>query len=295
VSVELLSNHWLRIALSILIAAVVILSIVEFQKITGSNEDSTDIPDSEFFSIGKVSSGSFEVIVHDTPQGRTTLSCVPYHWYDRLNPQYQPNELLYKPMPGELNLSSFDPDDYDEESLPHNAIGATIITGFEDVVFKFDTILHDSIIRCSLLDSSEEYPVIQTSEVIIARAEGQHNPIVNVTMTNDWDGLTLHWESDQTATWFRSKSIFLDGSDYSTPTTTVDQFSQTHEPVSHSRYIGGIAEGKWIISVFGGDGDGYIEYVTWYEFEYNGRECESPDTCKEEVEMTPYATLEWPL
>ena len=303
---------WIYVGVSVFIAIIVLISIVrigDFSFPFAEDDSKTDedgggnYNDGKYFSVVEVTSTTFDIIVHDTPQGVTSLSCMPTeHWYNRLNPQITVTRGLYKPLPTEINLSTFDPENYDQASLPHNARGRTIITGFQDVIFSYDSVLHDSEIRCSLIDHEVEPIVVGSESVVVQRTiieipkvDGQHQPIVNMTMTKDWDGLTLHWESPDSMTWSHSTRIYLNESDYSTPTTIVDEFSEQHESVSSSRYIGGIAEGWWIIAVWGGAGDGYVEHVTWYLFEYTEKDCERTERCETPVEMTPYATLSWPL
>ena len=87
--------------------------------------------------------------------------------------------------------------------------------------------------------------------------------------------------------------FYLGDSDYSTTEIVVDTFTGNSESVSNSDYIGGIVEGNWLIAVWGAEANGYIEHVTWYQFEYNGKDCESPNTCETQVELTPYATYYW--
>ncbi len=291
--------------------AILIISIVRIGEFTLSffdeekddDDGATDHNDGKWFTVDRVTSNGFNIIVHDTPQGVTSLSCMPTeHIYNPLNPQDLMSKGLYKPLPTELNLSTFDPENYDEGSLPHNARGRTIITGFHDVTFYQRDALHDSEVRCALIDHDAEPVAVESESVVvqrtsfkIPRVEGEHQPIVNVTMTKDWDGLTLHFEGSDSMTWWKTKRIYLNESDYSTTETIVDELSEHHESVSNSQYIGGIKEGQWIIGIWGGAGDGYVEHVTWYLFEYTGKDCEIPDECKTSVEMTPYATLPWPL
>ena len=211
-----------------------------------------------------------------------------------MNPSYTSlAESLYKPFPGEIDLDSFDPDHYDEDNLPQNAYGSTIITGRDPVYFQFNKVLHNSSIRCSLYDQGEEDPYVQQVDLHIPRVSGEHQNIVNVSMTKDWDGLTLHFESPSTMSWYSKSRIFLDGYDYSTSEIIVDTNQEGLDMVSNSDYIGKIAEGTWIITVFGADQDGYIEHITWYQFEYTGNDCDYPDSCESEVEITPYATYYW--
>lgn len=298
-------KKWIPLAVSVFIVTIILVSIVRLgdfsilffeDESTDDENGPKDYNDGKWFTIDGVTSTSFDIIVHDTPQGMTSLNCGPNeHIYNRLNPQGIVTELLYKPLPSEINLSTFDPENYDEDSLPHHARGSTIITGYQDVILSFNRMLHDSEISCALFEHGEDIPVIQRTLFQVPKVEGEHQPIVNMTMTKDWDGLTIHWESPDDMTWSHSKRIYLDESDFSTPTTIVDEFSEQHESVSSSSYIGGIAEGWWIIAVWGGAGDGYVEHVTWYEFEYTGKDCERHERCKTPVEMTPYATLSWPL
>lgn len=305
-------RKWIPIGVSIFIVTIIMISIVRFGEFafpffdedrTDGDDGPTSYNDGEWFTVENVTSNSFDIIVHDTPQGVTSLSCMPTeHIYNRLNPQMFMTRGLYKPLPTEIDLETFDPDNYDEGSLPHNARGRTIITGYQDVTFSEEYVLHDSVASCALIDHDAEPVVVESESVVVQRTlieipkvDGEHQPIVNVTMTKDWDGLTLHFEGAESMTWWRSSEIYLGESDYSTSETTVDEFSQHHESVSNSRYIGGIKEGQWIIGIWGGAGDGYVEHVTWYLFEYTGKDCESPDRCETPVEMTAYATLPWPL
>ena len=288
------------------VVSIILFSIVKignfqhfFQEDDSDGHDEAgNYNNGKWFTIAEESENIFIVTVTDTPQGKTILGCGPsgVELSNRLYPSASGfAESLYKPLPSEIDLDTFDPDNYDENSLPHNAHGATIITGREPVSFSFGKVLHNSVVRCALVDVGNENPTLQSTLIHIPKVEGEHQPIVNVSMTKDWDGLTIHWESQETMTWYSMQKFFLDGSDYSTSEINVDRFTGNPETVSNSNYIGGIAEGTWVIAVWGAESNGYIEHVTWYEFEYTGKDCENPERCKTPVEMTPYATLSWPL
>ena len=292
-----------RVAGSIIILCLFLSSIawVGSYSLTFFDNDEPDSHDNgpiedEWFTVEETSMNQFNITVNDTPLGKTILSCSPLgpEYGNRLNPSYTSlAESLYKPFPGEIDLDSFDPDHYDEDNLPQNAYGSTIITGRDPVYFQFNKVLHNSSIRCSLYDQGEEDPYVQQVDLHIPRVSGEHQNIVNVSMTKDWDGLTLHFESPSTMSWYSKSRIFLDGYDYSTSEIIVDTNQEGLDMVSNSDYIGKIAEGTWISTVFGADQDGYIEHITWYQFEYTGNDCDYPDSCESEVEITPYATYYW--
>ena len=299
-----LPKKWMYAGGAIFLILIVLFSILkigflgfDFQEDdSNSYDEDGDYNNGKWFTVTEESENLFSVTVTDTPQGKTILGCNPFgtELSNRLYP-YQSNlaETLYKPLPGEIDLDTFDPDNYDENSLPHHAHGATIITGIDPVSFSFGKVLHNSQIKCRLTDVGHEEPTIQVTIIQVPRVEGVHQPIVNVSMTNDWDGLTIHWESQETTEWHSRFMFYLGDSDYSTTEIVVDTFTGNSESVSNSDYIGGIVEGNWLIAVWGAEANGYIEHVTWYQFEYNGKDCESPNTCETQVELTPYATYYW--
>ena len=280
------------------IAWVGSLSLTFFDNDEPDSNENDDPSEGEWFTVKETSMNHFNITVHDTPLGKTILSCSPSgaEYGNRLNPSYKPLvESLYKPFPGEIDLDTFDPENYDEDNLPHNAYGSTIITGRDPVYFQFSKVLHNSSIRCSLYDQGEDNPYVQEVVLQIPLVSGNHQQIVNVSMTKDWDGLTLHFERPTTTSWYSTSMIFLNGCDYSTSEVIVDTNQEGDDLVSNSDYIGAVDEGTWIITVFGAEQDGYIEHITWYQFDYDGNDCDYPDSCETQVEVTPYATYNWLL
>lgn len=108
--------------------------------------------------------------------------------------------------------------------------------------------------------------------------DGAEHTITSLSLSNDWDHLTAHWNSSHEVMWERVE-LRLESE---------PAYHNTRMGENGSAYLGGIPDGTWFLSISATDMEGDLNELEWFSFYYDGKACDEINTtCPSLIELTP--------
>lgn len=228
--------------------------------------------EAEHLEIISKNNTSFTIQVSDIPPTPSKLVCQTYR------PQLW--------MVGFWEVENYNQPWTDEQILQEREQSGEV----NSRVHSWDGIPAEMRIYCEFFTSSTSSQMERADELSF-RMDGIQNPSdhhwANFSVFQDWDGLWVEWTPSEDETndfdWIRVELRHGDSADLRNGGMSKRGL---HEPGRH--YIGGIAEGGWLVSLVALDPDGMLTQMEWFLFDNPASSCgeKGDPSCPSEVPVS---------